>query len=238
MILQSLLLSFPFLFLLLLWYVSPSLSFFSSLSLFPLPSSLLSLSLFPLFPLLPHVLDDLMFLMLFMLFMLLFNSSVSAEYLNQRTNPTMKQSMEWNDSDLLLLRCKDTPTLQILSVEAQKVVYKIETGMYGCSKALWSPDGRHVLTFSELKVVLSLSPSSAFFLSLFGPYITSIPPLNLIFLWSSLLKTKILIWSLESKKCLQIVNPKDPSTKSISSIRIFSPKLGKTLQTKSLCILS
>ena len=57
---------------------------------------------------------------------------------------------------MLLLSCQGSSQAVAYSLVTNKLACRIDEGALGCVKAIWSPDGLHILTFSDMKVSSTL----------------------------------------------------------------------------------
>ena len=63
------------------------------------------------------------------------------------------QDIQWSpDSDLILSVNYKTGCMQIWSLRDELWKAKIEEGLAGCTRVLWAPDARHILSFSDFHV--------------------------------------------------------------------------------------
>jgi WD40 repeat protein len=106
-----------------------------------------------------------------------------AHLLHEILLPSPAQWLEWSpDSSMILFGI-----LNKANVVMNILVYSTKNGKFVCKleeplpilKAIWAPDGMHILTFSDFKL-------------------------------------RILVWSLETKKSIQIANPKDHTSKCVA----------------------
>ena len=68
------------------------------------------------------------------------------------------QDILWSpDSDLLLTANYKTGCIQIWSLRDEQWTAKIEEGLARCTKTMWAPDARHVLSFSDYNVYIHLN---------------------------------------------------------------------------------
>jgi WD40 repeat protein len=63
------------------------------------------------------------------------------------------QHVSWSQgSDLILVASYKLGIFQVFSLEDEEWTGKVDEGILGCSKVLWAPDGRNILSFSEYQV--------------------------------------------------------------------------------------
>ena len=63
------------------------------------------------------------------------------------------QHVSWSDgSDLILVASYKLGIFQVFSLEDEEWTAKVDEGILGCSKVIWAPDSRHVLSFSDYQV--------------------------------------------------------------------------------------
>ncbi|CAM9944228.1 unnamed protein product [Ectocarpus fasciculatus] len=67
------------------------------------------------------------------------------------------EALEWaSDSDLLLCAMYKRSLVEVMSVARPDWQCRIREGMAGMVKALWAPDARHVVTFSDFSLHMSV----------------------------------------------------------------------------------
>ncbi|KAI8896244.1 hypothetical protein BC833DRAFT_541597 [Globomyces pollinis-pini] len=78
------------------------------------------------------------------------------------------QAIEWSqDSELILVASFRLKCFQVWSLKDQNWTAKIDEGLVGCVNVVWAPDSRHILSFSEFQLritVWSLVTKSAVFI--------------------------------------------------------------------------
>ena len=63
------------------------------------------------------------------------------------------QDIQWSpDSELILCANYKLGYIQVFNLRNEKWNAKIEEGLAGCTRSFWSPDSRHILSFSEFQV--------------------------------------------------------------------------------------
>jgi WD40 repeat protein len=67
------------------------------------------------------------------------------------------QEVTWsNDSDLILVASYRLASFQIFSLQDESWTAQVDEGMVGCSRVEFAPDGRHVLSFSDFEVRITI----------------------------------------------------------------------------------
>lgn len=67
------------------------------------------------------------------------------------------QEIEWAcDSDLILVASYKLGTFQVWSLEDEKWTAQIDEGIVGCSLVKFAPDGRHILSFSDFELRITV----------------------------------------------------------------------------------
>ncbi|CAN0372434.1 unnamed protein product, partial [Ectocarpus sp. 8 AP-2014] len=67
------------------------------------------------------------------------------------------EALEWaSDSDLLLCAMYKRSLVEVMSVARPDWQCRIREGLAGMVKALWAPDARHVVTFSDFSLHMSV----------------------------------------------------------------------------------
>ncbi len=67
------------------------------------------------------------------------------------------QDLTWSPaSDLILVASYKLGIFQVFSLEDENWTCKVDEGLVGCVKVVFSPDSRHVLSFSDFQVIIYL----------------------------------------------------------------------------------
>jgi hypothetical protein len=67
------------------------------------------------------------------------------------------QDIQWaSDSDLILVASYKLGAFQLFSIQNEEWTAQIEEGIVGCARAYFAPDARHVLSFSDFELRITV----------------------------------------------------------------------------------
>ena len=78
----------------------------------------------------------------------------SLQILHLFNTPDALSDIVWSpDSDLILTAHYRLGCIQVWSLRDEQWTAKIEEGLAGCTRVLFAPDARHILSFSDFDVI-------------------------------------------------------------------------------------